>query len=179
MSFTQPIANTTNPTVHFHTGVFTPTKNGCLLAVGAAGSAVAAVGIIALFIIQGVPTPAAYAILGVGGGIVVADAIALVYLIVKHQRDVGLMKAYVSNENFENLFSEMQKKKTSHIFTAFEAEFSDTDKTNYGKEKIFVELDIANEQRSFHLFWRERDCFQFLEKQRPEEVWKWQEFEEV
>jgi hypothetical protein len=98
------IAQETRATIYYHPDTFTRTNNAILSAVGLVGITALMLGAVAAVpLLPGMPSAALYGLLGVGGGLVLADVIAVVTLAIKTRMKHKLFDNFMTNEAQTNL----------------------------------------------------------------------------
>lgn len=94
----QSIPEGTGAKIHYHIDVFTPKNISTLACVASVAIVLLVLGILSLSLISGKPPIASYALIGLGGGVLLGDVVVLGILAYKHRQAKKLKEAFMEHQ---------------------------------------------------------------------------------
>lgn len=150
MSFS--LATELGAKVHYHTGVFTATKNIALVGVTFVGVTALALGVLAYLHVLGIPVAAMYALGGTGSGLLLLTSGGALYLFIQHRRERNVLLQYEASQKsdlkaWRDSKDELDKDKEEYFYKC--SLFSEGASDEYEFKVIFMREGDAY---SIHLF---------------------------
>jgi hypothetical protein len=145
---------------HFYTGVFTAKKKAVMIAAGFSGVGAVALGTLALLqFLPGIPPYGGYTLLLGGGGLVIGDILALIYLQRKHDQVAAPLKnyfdRYINNPEWDAEFNKYENEKNRKGWDFYCHRF-------FAYHGINFILEIHHDKRRVCIFPSKTACDEYL-----------------